>query len=290
MKIALHDADCTRFPNLALMKLSAAYKAAGHEIVWYEQGVLADKVISSKVFTFTPTPEMPESTIRGGGGYGVVYNLPEAVEHICPDYSLYGTTHSLGFLTRGCIRKCPECFVPKREGSIRPHADVEEFLQHKDVVLMDNNVLAHQHGHDQIDKMIELGVKVDFNQGLDARLIDDSTARRLSKLKWLRPVRLACDHLSQMESVRKAVETLRWHNTTPRRYFCYVLIKDVDDALERIKMLKGMEVDPFGQPFIDMEGRPATLEQRQLARWCNMKSAFKRVTFEQYKEERGDRV
>lgn len=68
---------------------------------------------------------------------------------------------------------------------MQPHADIEEFLRHKDVVLLDNNVLAHPHGIAQIEKMARLGVRVDFNQGLDARMIDDGVARLLGKLKWL---------------------------------------------------------------------------------------------------------
>lgn len=290
MKILLHDSDKTKFPNLALMKLSAAYKAQGHSVEWYAEGTPYDKVISSKVFTYTPEDSLPADTIKGGYGYNSC-SLPDAVEHICPDYSLYGALgHSLGFLTRGCPNKCSWCFVPKREGNIRPHSDIMEFLRHQEVVCMDNNVLAISHGHDQIDKLARLGVKVDFNQGLDARLIDDHAAKRLSRLKWRSPLRMACDSFSQMEAVQKATTLLRWHNTTPRQYSCYVLIKDVEDAIERIKFLKGLAMDPFAQPFIDAEGTPATLKQKQLARWCNTKMLFRSMTFEAYIEERRDRV
>ncbi len=93
-----------------------------------------------------------------------------------------------------------------------------------------------------------------------------------------------------MKSIQKAVTLLRWHNTTPRRYFCYVLIKDIDDALERIKFLKGMDVDPFAQPYIDMEGTPPTIEQRRLARWVNLKMAFKAMTWDEYQERQGDKI
>lgn len=291
MKILLHDADNTKFPNLALMKLSAAYKSAGHEVSWYERGIHADKVLSSKVFTYTDEDAtLPDDAIRGGWGYGSKAQLPEYIEHMCPDYSLYGLDYSVGFLTRGCPNNCGHCFVPSREGKIKAHADIDEFLRHDAVVLMDNNVLAHQHGHDQIDKLVTLGVKVDFNQGLDARLIDDATAKRLSKLKWLAPLRLACDSFSQMDAVFKATRLLRWHNCTPRKYSCYVLIKEVDDALERIKFLKTLYIDPFAQPYMDEAGTPPTLEQKQLARWANAKQAIGSMTFDEYKLWRGNRV
>lgn len=289
MRIALHDADKTGFPNLALMKLSAAYKAKGHVVSWYDRERDYDKVLSSKVFSYTPEEAIPEESIEGGVGRNRT-RLPHEVEHICPDYDLYPTSYSLGFLTRGCPRKCDHCSVPENEGDIRAHADVEEFLRHKEVVLMDNNVLAHAHGIEQLEKLARLGVKVDFNQGLDARLIDDGVARRLAALKWLSPLRLACDSSAMMPVIQKAVTLLRWHNCTPTVYFVYVLVKDVSEALERIKFLKGMKLDPFAQPFRDREGTEPTLEQRQLARWCNTRQAFKTMTFEQYQESRQGRV
>lgn len=282
MRIGLHDSDGTKFPNLALLKLSAFHRLRGDEVEQYELGRPYEWVYSSKVFTFTETAEgLPRQTVKGGIGYGDLTCLPDAIEHLCPDYS--GMDHSLGFLTRGCPRHCEWCFVPEKEGEIRAHADIEEFARHRDVVLMDNNVLAHPHGIAQIEKMAAMGLRVDFNQGLDARLIDDGIARRLSKLKWMYPVRLACDKASQIESIGKAVQLLRWHNTTPRRYFCYVLVKDVEDAVERVRYLKGIDVDPFAQPYLDRDGTPPTKEQRAFARWVNMKAEFKSRTWEDYR-------
>jgi hypothetical protein len=189
----------------------------------------------------------------------------------------------MGFLTRGCIRSCSFCFVPRKEGSIRAHADVEEFLKHRDVVLLDNNVLAHDHGIDQIDKMARMNLRVDFNQGLDARLIYDSIARRLGKLKWLHPLRLACDSHAMIEPVRKAVELLRWHNVTPSQYFCYCLVgNDVDEALERVRILKGMYVYPFCQPLIGIDGAQPTQMQKYLCEWVNQRVSFRACTFEEF--------
>lgn len=289
MLVALHDADKTGFPNLALMKLSAWHKAAGDEVKWFDamfwQG---DKVYSSKAFTFTPEdPYLPEYTEKGGTGYGIKTTLSEEIEHHVPDYDLYGLDYSLGFLTRGCPRKCEWCFVPEKEGGIRAHADIEEFARHKNVVLMDNNVLAHDHGIEQLEKIARLGLRVDFNQGLDARLIDDQVARRLAKVKWLHPLRLACDHKGQIDSVRRAVELLRWHNVTPRRYFCYVLVKDVPDAVERVRFLKGMDVDAFAQPYIDRHGSPPSDEQRHFSRWVDHKAEYKSRTWEDYRKAVG---
>ncbi len=287
--IGIHYADSSAFPNLALMKLSAAYKEKGLATEVYDPRHAYTKIISSKVFTFT-TDSAPDGAILGGWGRGIKANLPDAVEHICPDYSLYNLDYSMGFLTRGCPNKCSWCFVPQKEGTLRPHADFTEFVRHDKVVFMDNNILASDHGIQQIEKLANTGIKVDFNQGLDPRLIDDGVARRLSKLKWLNPLRLACDSDSAMEPVRKAVELLRWHNTSPRRYFCYMLVKDVASAVERAKFLNGIYVDPFAQPYIPENGDPPSRDLRRFARWVNTKALFKNMLWEDYAAERGDRI
>ena len=282
MRIALHDADQTQFPNLALMKLSAYHKGIGDSVEWFAPLWPADQIYSSKVFTFSSVAELPSTATMGGSGYDMSVSLPDNIEHIMPDYSLYNCDYSLGFLTRGCSRNCPWCIVPKKEGAIRANADIEEFLQHDEAVLLDNNILASDHGIEQIQKMAKLGIKVDFNQGLDARLIDSAMAELLSTLKWRSPVRLACDHSGQIPSIMKAVKWLRWHNVTPRRYFCYMLVKDIDDALERVMFLKGIDVDPFAQPYIDPDGTEPTWIQKDFARWVNHKAEFKSRTWEEY--------
>lgn len=284
MKIALHDNDTTDHPNLALMKLAAHHKAAGDDVEWFN--ALRDdydRVYSSKVFTWSKKNWLlPKNTKFGGTGNDIKVTLPDEVEHACPDYSLYGCKKSYGFLTRGCIRNCEWCFVPAKEGKIRAHADIEEFARHKEVILMDNNVLAHDHGLDQIDKIGRLGLKVDFNQGLDARLIDRVVAQRLGKLKWIRHIRLACDSSAQINTVRRAVELLRWHNVNPAQIYCYVLVRDIEDALERVRFLKGMYVVPFAQPYRSPDGAEPTVEQKNFARWCNQKAIYKTCTWENY--------
>jgi len=289
MKIGLHDADCTGYPNLALMKISAHEKSLGNDVCWLSgfNSDVCDVIYSSKVFSYPPAPFIPpEKMVYGGYGYGSSLKLRDDIEHICPDYSIYNCDHSMGFLTRGCPNSCEWCIVPSKEGGIRPHADIEEFVIHKEVVLMDNNVLAHPHGIHQIEKIAGMGIAVDFNQGLDARLIDDSVAKLLGRVKWKEPVRLACDHKSQMSVVQKAVQALRWHNVTPSRYSCYVLVTDVADAVERVRFLKGLGVDPFAQPYRDREGTPPTDLQKAFARWVNRKQIFKKATWEEYCESK----
>lgn len=287
MNIEIHDYDNTNYPNLALMKLSAWHKRRGDSVEFAAVGKRYDKIYSSRVFTFTDEDFYFEGDVElGGTGHDIKKELPREVEFICPDYSLYDCKRSYGFLTRGCANNCSWCFVPEKEGKIQPHADIMEFARHKEVVLMDNNVLASDHGIHQIEKISELGFKVDFNQGLDARLIDSSVAKLLGKVKWFPSIRLACDSISQIEPIRKAVELLRWHNVTPSQYFCYVLVKDVEDALERVKFLKGIYVYPFAQPYLDKDGTKPTKEQRDFARWVNHRAVFRSIIWEEYNKRK----
>lgn len=286
MRIALHSSDKTHFPNLALMKLSAWHKAKGDIVKWYDDlwATTYDQIYSSKVFTFTQKDKLFGNVQYGGTGNDIKTKLPDEIEHICPDYDLYDLDYSLGFLTRGCPNKCSWCIVPEKEGDIKANADIDEFLRHNKVVLMDNNVLASDYGIHQIEKLIKLKIKIDFNQGLDCRLIDDSIAKLLSKVKWLHPIRLACDTMAQMEPIQKAVRLLRWYNARPVRYFVYCLIKDIDEAMERIKFLKGLYCEPFAQPYRDFRNNiEPSKEQKRFSRWVNHTAVFNSIPYEQYK-------
>ena len=169
----------------------------------------------SKVFTFTPDYPygFPCEVIKGGTGYrDYATVLPPEVEHTCPDYGLYNYPAAIGFLTRGCVNRCPWCVVPRKEGALRGNADIEEFLDgRRNAVLLDNNVLASGWGLEQIEKIIRLGVRVDFNQGLDARQIarNPPIAELLSRVKWMRYIRMAYDSTAVRDDVRKAFARLK---------------------------------------------------------------------------------
>lgn len=264
MRIGLVDVDGRNFPNLVLMKLSAWHKFRG-DTVEFADPVAGryDKVYLSKVFTHTPDcrDEYRCEVIRGGTGYrDYTTTLPEAVEHTCPDYSLYGVGEAYGFLTRGCPNRCSWCVVPRKEGAIRPHADIEEFLAgRKRAVLLDNNVLASAWGLAQIEKIVRLGVRVDFNQGLDVRRIarNPELAELLARVRWLRFLRMAYDSCAVQEDVHNAVKLLVKCGLSPRKLFFYVLVRDdIGDALERIRELKALGCVPFAQPYRDFRATP----------------------------------
>ena len=180
MNIGLIDVDGHNFPNLALMRLAAYHKSRGDSVEWWDGFTHYDRVYKSKVFTFSPDEETcinADEIISGGTGYKDYGHLPDEIERTFPDYSLYPAWKpAIGFLTRGCIRNCPWCIVPKKEGHIRPAATWEEVKRpdSRDIVFMDNNVLASDHGLEQIDRMGHENVRVDFNQGCAAHISTDS--------------------------------------------------------------------------------------------------------------------
>lgn len=92
------------------------------------------------------------------------------------------------------------------------------------------------------------------------------------------------DTIAQMPFIQKAVTLLRWYNVTPKRYYVNVLIQDIDEAIERIKFLKGLYLDCFAQPYRDYKNTEPTEQQKSLARWVNHKAIFKSVPFDEYKK------
>jgi hypothetical protein len=287
MQIGLLDIDRGKFPNLALMKISAYHKSKGDKVEFATMFENYDIIYKSKIFTFSPDDEYcyrSDFIVKGGTGYDIKHKLPDYIDSICPDYSLYNFEQAYGFLTRGCIRKCEWCLVPEKEGELKAYADIESFLDgKKTAVLMDNNVLASEHGIKQIEKIIKLKIKVDFNQGLDARLIDDSMAKLLSKVKWLKPLRMACDSQAMKEPIKKATELLRKNNCTPSNYFIYTLVKNIDEALDRVMFLDYLKLDPFCQPYRDFKtNKDPDRILKQFARWVNHKAIFKSHTWSEY--------
>lgn len=288
MKVGLIDVDGKGFPNLALMKISAYHKLQNDLVEWYDPFNKYDLVYKSKVFTFTPDYLYPidaQTVIKGGTGYDTINSLPN--EMIQPDYSIYKIMDTAyGFTTRGCIRKCNWCLVPKIEGWIRPYMEIEEIAQdRKKLVLMDNNVLASDFGLIQIEKAIKLKLKVDFNQGLDARLImnDIEIVKLLAKVKWLKPLRMACDSSQMKEPIQKATELLRANNCTPKAYSIYTLLTDLQDSYERINFCKSLKLDAFAQPYRDFTPNQVIPQwQHDMARYTNVKSIYKSIDFKQY--------
>lgn len=304
-KIGLVDIDGHNFPNLVLMKLSSWHKKQGDNVSWYSGIEHYDKVYMSKVFTFSPDDcrvMQADEIIKGGSGYKMYDQvLSDDIEHICPDYSLYPNYQdAYGFLTRGCVNQCSFCIVPRKEGSIRKHADITEFLAgRKSAILMDNNVLASDWGLQQIEQIASMKIKVDFNQGLDCRLIakDRKLANLLSRVHWKRFIRMAYDSSIITEEVTAAIAYLKEAGVPSHKLFFYMLVKDgqIEDAKNRALYLDSLGCIPFAMSYRDLNSNSTSVsdEQKYFGWWCNQRQAFKSCRFEDFliktnKETKGD--
>lgn len=249
MKIGLHDAEAehshskTKFPNYALMKISAWHKSQGDTVEWWKPLMAYDRVYSSKVFDFTPeNPYLPPDTIKGGTGYGLFTELASEIDAMFPDYGIYpDCDYAIGYITRGCPNHCRWCVVPKKEGNIRPYRTWRDLVRPDTdkLVLMDNNILACRYGIEQLADMVGSEYRIDLNQGMDARLVTPEIADILSRLQWIRYLRFSCDQESQIEPVINACQLLEERGIKPYRVFVYLLVTpDLDSASRRVEALK----------------------------------------------------
>lgn len=148
--------------------------------------------------------------------------------------------------SRGCIRKCPFCAVPKIEGDLRELSKWEP-----QPIVCDNNLLAcsRRHFDKVIDSLKELPW-VDFNQGLDARLLTAHHINRLQELKC--KVRLAWDNTKDEQYIMKAIAMLRKAGWPVRALSIYVLIgynETPEDALYRLATIKKLSIHSFPQRY-----------------------------------------
>lgn len=302
MKIGLIDVDGHNFPNLALMKLSAWHKSMGDTVEWYDIFGDYDRVYMAKVFTHTPDygQAIPNANevIKGGTGYDLTSRLPEGAEKIVPDYSLYpfiDDKTAYGFLTRGCIRKCPWCVVPKKEGKIYPYQDVEEIAVNgrTNLILMDNNILAAgDYGLQQLQKIIDHGYKVDFNQAMDARLVTPPIAEMMAKIKWLNYIRFGCDTPMQVGECERAINLINSYGYKKEFLLFTMLHGDINECYERTTYWRGKynwKVTCFAQPYLNLTSVHQDIPQWQkdMARWAIKKELYKTMDFKDYEPRKG---
>lgn len=177
--------------------------------------------------------------------------------------------------------------MPQKEGVIKPYNTVEEIAR-KDtnkILFLDNNVLASDFGLSEMEKLASSEYIVDFNQGLDARLVTDEIANLLCKIKWLKYVRFSCDTRYMLDKVIGAGEKLR-SKGYKRNIFVYVLGVEKEDTLYRLNELKKHKFIPFMQIYRDIEGNNEVdnlKEMKKIARWCNRTWIFYRCDYGDYK-------
>lgn len=318
MKIGIIDIDChaakkqfgaTIYPNLALCKIAAYHKAQGNSVEWATPFEEYDILYMSKIFNFSEDDRRvyhAKQIIKGGTGYDVYSKLPEEIDRMQPDYSIYPhipENTSYGFLTRGCPNKCGWCVVPKKEGAIHPYMDVDEVANgNRNLILMDNNILAAgDYALEQLHKIIDLGYRVDFNQALDARLVTPTNAQLLAKIKWIdRRIRFGCDTPAQIRECERAMELIDGFGFKGQ-YFLYTMLNsNFKECYSRImywwrknqelrKTHTQRRVYPYAQPYRDPFNHRAEIPQWQkdMAGWCNKKMIFESIPFEDFEPRKG---
>lgn len=282
MKIGLIDVDGHNFPNLALMKLSVWHKQQGDDVEWWVGLKHYDRVYQAKVFDETYSKDldsvvMADEIIKGGTGYDMHKNLPDEIEHIYPDYDLYGIEDTAyGFLTRGCPRGCPFCIVKDKEGhKSRKVADLSEFWKgQKHIELLDPNFFASKEWRDLSEQLIGSGAWVNFNQGLDIRIMTEEMAECIGKMR-LKRLHFAWD---RMKDERNVTENLRMFkeitNIDRRKAVVYVLTNF--ETTHEEDLLRVMKIRELGyDPYIMVYDKPhAPKVTKKLQRWVNNKWIF----------------
>ena len=295
MKIGLIDVDGHNFPNIALMKISAWHKAQGDAVEWCLPLDRYDIVYQSKVFDETYSPDIEwipqaDKVIKGGTGYGLDNNLPDEIEHIYPDYSIYPELTkdtAYGFLTRGCPRGCGFCIVASKEGR-RSYkvADLSEFWRgQQNITLLDPNILACREHPDLLQQLIDSKARVDFNQGLDIRLTNERNIDLLNRIK-VKEIHFAWDNAEDdLKPYFERYKALAKHKPHGQYGTVYCLTNfgsTMQENLYRIYTLRDLGYAPYVMIY-DKPNAPK--EIKDLQRWCNNRFIFKSCErFEDYKK------
>lgn len=308
-KIGLIDVDGHNFPNIPLMKISAFHKKQGDSVEWYSpiNGLIEeyDKVYMSKVFSFTPDFQYPiysKEIEKGGSGYCIeiengreVYHkerdreLPYEIEHIFPDYSIYGELTkdtAFGFLTRGCPRGCDFCIVKNKEGQCSVKvADLSEFWNgQENIVLCDPNILACKDHIELLEQLRDSGAKVNFNQGLDIRLINDRNLELLKQIR-LKSIHFAFDRWQDKDIIEPKLRAFSEQTGFDRhkgQVMVYILMNfdtTIEQDLYRINLCRELNFSPY--PMIYDKEHCKKIYKR-LQRWCNNNIFWSVPTFEEY--------
>ena len=293
MKIKLIHID-GKMPNLALMKLAAWHKKKGDKVSFKISD--PDIVYISSIFKWNKAKALGIGKmfdcLVSYGGYGINNaKILYEIEHIMPDYSLYSCDYSMGFTSRGCIRNCEFCIVPRMEGKIKDHAPITEFLSpgHKKLILFDNNFLASPKWKENLNFIIDNKLKINFTQGLDIRLINKENASMIAETKFFnrtfkyKQLHFAWDLLGYEDKVKKGIKILNDAGINSRNIMFYVLVgfnTTFEQDLYRFRVLREYNTDPFIMVYDNRKDRPIL---KKLARWVNRRIYKVDPDFKNYK-------
>lgn len=327
MKIAIIDADLIgrkrhRFPNLACMKISAYHEAAGDTVELktdYSGLSDYDAVYLSKVFTDTPVPdEVLELKNVRYGGTGFYYDkapcLSAAIEHQMPDYHLYDewvteklraggkprdftyyTDYSIGFLTRGCFRKCDFC-VNKNYDRVSVHSPLAEFHDpvRPKICLLDDNFFGCPKWRELLNELKQQNKPFQFKQGLDERLLTEEKCAALFSSKYDGDYIFAFDNVADARLIKEKFQLARNYTDAVMKFYCFCGFdrsdrwdddfwrQDIFDLLFRIEILMRNRCLPYVMRFARYTESPYRGMYVTIARWCNQPSFFKKKSLREF--------
>lgn len=291
MRIAIFDVD-SKIPNLALMKISAWHKQQGDHVEHYMPLFRDeyDKIYASKIFNFSDDSMLSdERMIIGGTGWDMKKTLPDEIENMVPDYSIYNYPHNIGFTMRGCRLKCSFCVVPEKEGKPYGVSTMEEIWtqrESKHVVLLDNDFFGNPAWNERIEEIRELDLQVNFSQGLNIRNIKAEQAAAVASVKFSnmsgkkKQVHFAWDDPRHEKLIHKGIKTCVEAGLKPYQMAFYVLIgyhSTREEDMHRVEVLRSYGCDPFVMPYNKEDPY-----QRKFTRWVNHKAIFKTVKWDDY--------
>ena len=329
MRIGIVDADLIgrqkhRFPNLVSMKLSAFHKSIGDQVelcLSYDGLDTYDHVYVSKVFTDTVVPDsvlQRENVTYGGTGfyYDKAPALPDEIEHIRPDYSLYDewvaeklktcsktemryyTDYSIGFLTRGCFRQCSFC-VNQKYTRCSVHSPVEEFMDpsRPKLCFLDDNFFACPKWKDVIEEVKATGKRFEFKQGLDERLLTTEKIDEIVTWKYDGDLIFAFDNIEDRYIIESKLKLFRDNYPKYKRKLKFYVLcgydrngkyddeffrNDIRDTFERIKILMKYRAVPYIMRYEEAYRCKYSKMYIMIASWCNQPSIFLKLSFRQF--------
>ena len=241
MNIGLIDIEPKVF-NTAYMQVAQYHKQHGDTVGWWSP--LTDRqfdhVYCSSLFDFINKNEVPERAICGGTGFEVTSRLSTAIEKCDLDYSIYPRCRtSYVWFSRGCIRNCPWCVVPQKEGLIESVEPKNLNLQGERIAVCDNNFFANPFWQKAIRQLQQWSQPVDF-QGIDARTLTIYRCEQLLTLRHFKQIKIAWDdpRVDLVSKLKEVIGVIK-----PYKLMCCVLIGYWDgtesEDLRRVEILRG---------------------------------------------------
>lgn len=228
----------------------------------------------------------------GGTGIRLDYNLPSYIDSMSEDYSIYpGNKIAYGFITRGCIRNCYFCFVPKKEGLITFYRNWKNIVKtdFKYTDFLDNNFLAYN-GHKKIlQELIDNKIRFKFNSGLDIRLLNEENARLLSQCNYVGEFIFAFDDKKDDETITNKFNLFK--KFVPRDWgtkfdiYCNPTMP-LKDIIYRIEWCRSNEALPYIMRDKSCWNSCYNTFYIDLAAYCNQPGIFKKMSFEQFLQKR----